>query len=166
MAEEKEVEEGEICQDYSVDIDMKIERYLGEFRKEFEEIISFENLGPRFGMCGSFLPCYQRPPFLLFHPVIQSVLFDSQFSSQQPNSVELNTEVTTSSVGGPISLQKKTVKRVVMDESPISSFIIQEDWICCVNCRKWREAYIVQNAGNCLMLALQYVRVAFWNGLL
>ncbi|KAF3670308.1 hypothetical protein FXO37_08591 [Capsicum annuum] len=111
IAEEEEVEEGEICQDYSVDIDMKIDRYLGEFREEFEGIISFENLGSRFGMYGSFLPCYQHPPSLLFHPTIQSVPSTSKFSSQQSNSVELNPEVTTSSVGGPISVRKKTVKR-------------------------------------------------------
>ncbi|PHU09456.1 hypothetical protein BC332_21316 [Capsicum chinense] len=140
MAEEVEVEEGEICQDYCADIDMKIERYLSEYRKEFEGIVSFENLGPRFGMYGSFLPCYQRPPSLLFHPTIQSVPSASQFSSQQSNSVELNHEVTTSSVGGPVSVRKKAVKRVAShrDEPPVSPFIIQGDWICCGHCRKWR----------------------------
>ncbi|PHU03441.1 hypothetical protein BC332_28692 [Capsicum chinense] len=140
MAEEVEVEEGEIFQDYCADIDMKIERCLGEYRKEFEGIVSFENLGPRFGMYGSFLPCYQRPPSLLFHPTIQGVPSASQFSSQQSNSIELNHEATTSSIGGPVSLRKKVVKRVAShrDEPPVSPFIIQGDWICCVHCHKWR----------------------------
>ncbi|KAF3669692.1 hypothetical protein FXO38_07468 [Capsicum annuum] len=112
---------------------MKIDRYLGEFREEFEGIISFENLGSRFGMYGSFLPCYQHPPSLLFHPTIQSVPSTSKFSSQQSNSVELNPEVTTSSVGGPISLRKKTwrlfpygTKREQLSDSWLCSML---DWL-------------------------------------
>ncbi|KAM3304138.1 hypothetical protein P3S67_015170 [Capsicum chacoense] len=96
MVEEEKVEEGEIFQDYSIEIDLKIKRYLSEFRKEFEEIVSFENLRPRFGMYGSFLPCYLRPLFLLFHPIIQSVPFALQFSSQQLKSVKLNSSINRS----------------------------------------------------------------------
>ncbi|KAF3618072.1 hypothetical protein FXO38_33622 [Capsicum annuum] len=62
------------------------------------------------------------------------------FLLNNPIVFELNAEVTTSSVGLPVSMRKKVVKRVAShkDEPPVSPFIIQGDWICCVNFHKWR----------------------------
>ncbi|XP_059663510.1 cysteine-tryptophan domain-containing zinc finger protein 7-like [Cornus florida] len=66
--EETELEEGEVYKDNTlVDpdvafsyIDEKLKSVLGHFQKDFEGLISAENLGPKFGGYGSFLPTYQR----------------------------------------------------------------------------------------------------------
>ncbi|TVU47055.1 hypothetical protein EJB05_06633 [Eragrostis curvula] len=74
--EEEELEEGEARPDDSDDdffdpdialsyIDEKIHHVLGHFQKEFEGGISADNLGPKFGGYGSFLPTYQHSPPLL-----------------------------------------------------------------------------------------------------
>ncbi|XP_060208176.1 uncharacterized protein LOC132635694 [Lycium barbarum] len=48
-------------EEYEVYIDEKIETVLGHLRKDFDGVISSGNLGPRFGVYGSFLPTYKRP---------------------------------------------------------------------------------------------------------
>lgn len=77
--EELELEEGEACYYYDnnngceddsiIDpdialsyIDEKLQDVLGHFQKDFEGGVSAENLGPKFGGYGSFLPTYQRSP--------------------------------------------------------------------------------------------------------
>ncbi|XP_010523247.1 PREDICTED: uncharacterized protein LOC104801627 isoform X2 [Tarenaya hassleriana] len=74
--EESELEEGEACSynnnnDYGgcIDpdtdlsyIDEKLHNVLGHFQKDFEGGVLTENLGPKFGGYGSFLPTYQRSP--------------------------------------------------------------------------------------------------------
>lgn len=71
MADDVELEEGEACsdQDAFVDpdvalsyIDEKLQHVLGHFQKDFQGGVSAENLGPKFGGYGSFLPTYQRSP--------------------------------------------------------------------------------------------------------
>ncbi|PHT44467.1 hypothetical protein CQW23_13625 [Capsicum baccatum] len=61
--------EGEGCDDSTVDpdialsyIDEKLQDVLGHFQKDFEDGVSSENLGSKFGGYGSFLPAYQRSP--------------------------------------------------------------------------------------------------------
>lgn len=63
------LEEGEACDDSTVDpdialsyIDEKLQDVLGHFQKDFEDGVSSENLGSKFGGYGSFLPTYQRSP--------------------------------------------------------------------------------------------------------
>ncbi|KQK21712.1 uncharacterized protein LOC100830897 isoform X2 [Brachypodium distachyon] len=74
MADDVELEEGEACSDDDgghgfVDpdvalayIDEKLQNVLGHFQKDFEGGVSADNLGPKFGGYGSFLPTYQRSP--------------------------------------------------------------------------------------------------------
>ncbi|XP_072983792.1 cysteine-tryptophan domain-containing zinc finger protein 7-like [Typha latifolia] len=73
--EENELEEGEACsgqEDYPSNldpdaltyIDEKIQDVLGHFQKDFEGLVSAENLGAKFGSYGSFLPTYQRSPLI------------------------------------------------------------------------------------------------------
>ncbi|KAK4351688.1 hypothetical protein RND71_031001 [Anisodus tanguticus] len=64
---ETKLEEGEACNDSAVDpdialsyIDEKLQDVLGHFQKDFEDGVSSENLGSKFGGYGSFLPTYQR----------------------------------------------------------------------------------------------------------
>ncbi|XP_059297958.1 cysteine-tryptophan domain-containing zinc finger protein 7-like isoform X2 [Lycium ferocissimum] len=66
---ETKLEEGEACDDTTVDpdialsyIDEKLQDVLGHFQKDFEDGVSSENLGSKFGGYGSFLPTYQRSP--------------------------------------------------------------------------------------------------------
>ncbi|KAH0648129.1 hypothetical protein KY285_033377 [Solanum tuberosum] len=59
MAEEHEIEEGEKYDDSHIDIDAKIQSILGDYMKDFEGAVSAENLGPKFGVYGSFLPIDQ-----------------------------------------------------------------------------------------------------------
>ncbi|KAA8545631.1 hypothetical protein F0562_020415 [Nyssa sinensis] len=60
--ENSELEEGEVCfsedddQDLSYNIDERIEKVLGHFRKDFEGLVSVKSLGSKFGGHGSFLP--------------------------------------------------------------------------------------------------------------
>lgn len=72
--DETELEEGEACGyqedgDTSTDpdvalsyIDEKIQNVLGHFKKDFEGLVSVENLGAKYGIYGSFLPTYRRSP--------------------------------------------------------------------------------------------------------
>ncbi|CAN4101986.1 unnamed protein product [Withania somnifera] len=66
---EAKLEDGEVCDDSTVDpdialsyIDEKLQDVLGHFQKDFEDGVSSENLGSKFGGYGSFLPTYQRSP--------------------------------------------------------------------------------------------------------
>ncbi|XP_075089995.1 uncharacterized protein LOC142161617 isoform X3 [Nicotiana tabacum] len=66
---ETKLEEGDACNDSTVDpdialsyIDEKLQDVLGHFQKDFEDGVSSENLGSKFGGYGSFLPTYQRSP--------------------------------------------------------------------------------------------------------
>ncbi|KAK6782571.1 hypothetical protein RDI58_020367 [Solanum bulbocastanum] len=52
--EEDEVEGG-IYDDSHIDIDAMIQTVLGDYIKDFEGAVSAENLGPKFGVYGSFL---------------------------------------------------------------------------------------------------------------
>ncbi|KAA8545632.1 hypothetical protein F0562_020416 [Nyssa sinensis] len=60
--ENSELEEGEVCfsedddQDLSYNIDERIEKVLGHFRKDFEGLVSVKSSGSKFGGHGSFLP--------------------------------------------------------------------------------------------------------------
>lgn len=73
--DETELEEGEACsyQDHDEDagidpdialsyIDEKLQNVLGHFQKDFEGVVSAENLGAKYGIYGSFLPAYRRSP--------------------------------------------------------------------------------------------------------
>ena len=42
-------------------LDERLEKALGAFRKDFQGGISSGNLGPMYGAYGSFLPVYRRP---------------------------------------------------------------------------------------------------------
>ncbi|KAF0887847.1 hypothetical protein E2562_004057 [Oryza meyeriana var. granulata] len=48
--------------DGSIGRDEKLQHVLGHFQKDFEGVVSAENLGSKFGGYGSFLPTYQRSP--------------------------------------------------------------------------------------------------------
>ncbi|KAK9077719.1 hypothetical protein SSX86_006056 [Deinandra increscens subsp. villosa] len=48
-------------------IDDKLQHLLGHFRKDFENGMSAEILGPKFGEYGSFLPAYKLPPTVHSH---------------------------------------------------------------------------------------------------
>ncbi|KAK6782573.1 hypothetical protein RDI58_020369 [Solanum bulbocastanum] len=140
MAEEHEIEEGEICDDSHIDIDAKIQSVLADYMKDFEGAVSAENLGPKFGVYGSFLPIDQlviQPqisqklpsPISSHKPIRIRIKFRSSDKTAAPKSSDLHTasdkthclELTTSG-----------------DESPLAPFIIQEDWIRCSTCRKRR----------------------------
>ncbi|KAK6782586.1 hypothetical protein RDI58_020382 [Solanum bulbocastanum] len=69
MAEEHEIE-GEIYDDSHIDIDAKIQTVLADHMKDFEGAVSAENLGPKFGVYGSFFPIDQ----LVFQPQISQKL--------------------------------------------------------------------------------------------
>ncbi|KAI8534274.1 hypothetical protein RHMOL_Rhmol10G0077500 [Rhododendron molle] len=77
--EDTEVEEGEAScyfkDDSNIDLDIalscideKLQKALGHFQKDFEGVVSAENLGAKFGGYGSFLPTYQRSPSLRPQP--------------------------------------------------------------------------------------------------
>ncbi|XP_038991746.1 cysteine-tryptophan domain-containing zinc finger protein 7-like [Hibiscus syriacus] len=79
MDENSEFEEVEACfhedEDDNINldsafsyIDEKIKNVLGHFQKDFEGEVSAENLGPKFGGYGSFLPTYERSSPRLSHP--------------------------------------------------------------------------------------------------
>lgn len=64
MAEEYEIEEGEIYDDSHIGlayIDVKIQSILSDYMNDFEGGVSIENLGPKFGVYGTFLTSYQLP---------------------------------------------------------------------------------------------------------
>ncbi|KAF3456193.1 hypothetical protein FNV43_RR00843 [Rhamnella rubrinervis] len=79
MEENSELEEGEACyykdDDENIDpdidlsyIDEKIQHFLGHFQRDFEGLVSAENLGAKCGEYGSFLPTYERSPYIWPHP--------------------------------------------------------------------------------------------------
>uniref|UniRef100_A0A3Q7HP27 CW-type domain-containing protein n=1 Tax=Solanum lycopersicum TaxID=4081 RepID=A0A3Q7HP27_SOLLC len=117
--EEDEVEEGEIHDDYHIDIDVKIQTVLGEYMKDFE---GAENLGPTFGVYGSFLASDQ----LVIQPQIsQKLPSPTPISSHKPIRIKFRSS-------------DKTAAPKSSDSPPPAPFIIQEDWIQCSTCRKRR----------------------------
>uniref|UniRef100_M0ZQE9 Zinc ion binding protein n=1 Tax=Solanum tuberosum TaxID=4113 RepID=M0ZQE9_SOLTU len=90
MAEEHEIE-GEIYDDSHIDIDAKIQGVLGDYMKDFEGAVSAENLGPKFGVNGSFLPIDQ----LVIQPQIsQKLPSPTPISSHKP--IRIRTKVCSS----------------------------------------------------------------------
>ncbi|XP_020597602.1 uncharacterized protein LOC110037325 isoform X2 [Phalaenopsis equestris] len=62
------VKEEDGCIDPDVDlfyIDVKLQHVLGHVQREFEDGVSVENFGAKFGDYGSFLPTYKRSPSIL-----------------------------------------------------------------------------------------------------
>ncbi|KAG5591805.1 hypothetical protein H5410_042319 [Solanum commersonii] len=137
MAEEHEVEEGEIYDDSHIDIDAKIQSVLGDYMKDFEVAVSAENLGPKFGVYGSFLASDQ----LVIQPQISQKL---PSSSQKP--IRIRIKLRSGNTAGPKSSDLQTASDKTHcpelttsgDESPLAPFIIQEDWIRCSTCQKRR----------------------------
>ncbi|XP_027338643.1 uncharacterized protein LOC113852537 [Abrus precatorius] len=78
MEDNTELEEGEACyykddDEGNIDldslsyIDERIQHVLGHFQKDFVGGVSAKNLGAKFGDYGSFLPTYERSPFVRSH---------------------------------------------------------------------------------------------------
>ncbi|KAL3330490.1 hypothetical protein AABB24_034355 [Solanum stoloniferum] len=139
MAEEDEIEEGEIYDDSHIDIDAKIQSVLADYMKDFEGAISAENLGPKFGVYGSFLPIDQ----LVIQPQISQKL-PSPISSHKP--IRIRIKLRSGNTAAPKSSDLHTPSDKTHcpelttsgDESPLAPFIIQEDWIRCSTCQKRR----------------------------
>ncbi|KAK6782607.1 hypothetical protein RDI58_020403 [Solanum bulbocastanum] len=139
MAEEHEIEEGEIYDDSHIDIDAKIQSVLADYMKDFEGAVSAENLGPKFGVYGSFLPIDQ----LVIQPQISQKL-PSPISSHKP--IRIRIKLRSGNTAAPKSSDLHTASDKTHcpklttsgDESPLAPFIIQEDWIRCSTCRKRR----------------------------
>ncbi|KAH0642509.1 hypothetical protein KY289_033483 [Solanum tuberosum] len=137
MAEEHEIEEGEIYDDSHIDIDAKIQSILGDYMKDFEGAVSAENLGPKYGVYGSFLPIDQ----LVIQPQISQKL---PISSHKP--IRIRIKLRSGNTAAPKSSDLHTASDKTHcpelttsgDESPLAPFIIQEDWIRCSTCRKRR----------------------------
>ncbi|WMV42736.1 hypothetical protein MTR67_036121 [Solanum verrucosum] len=141
MAEEHEVEEGEIYDDSHIDIDAKIQSVLGNYMKDFEGAVSAENLGPKFGVYGSFLASDQ----LVIQPQIsQKLPTPTPISSHKP--IRIRIKLRSGNTAAPKSSDLHTASDKTHcpelttsgDESPLAPFIIQEDWIRCSTCRKRR----------------------------
>ncbi|KAK4730262.1 hypothetical protein R3W88_023250 [Solanum pinnatisectum] len=131
MAEEDEVEEEEIYDDSHIDIDAKI------------QTVSAENLGPKFGVCGSFLPIDQ----LVFQPQISQKLPSATLiSSHKHIRIRIkfrssdNTAVALKSSDLHTGSDKTHCPELTTsgNESSVAPFIIQGDWIRCSTCRKRR----------------------------
>ncbi|KAH0645291.1 hypothetical protein KY284_033175 [Solanum tuberosum] len=138
MAEEHEIEEGEIYDDSHIDIDAKIQTVLGDYIKDFEGAVSAENLGTKFGVYGSFLPIDQ----LVIQPHISQTLpSPTPISSHKP--IRIRIKLRSGNTAAPKSSDLHTASHCPElttsgDESPLAPFIIQEDWIRCSTCRKRR----------------------------
>ncbi|KAG5591800.1 hypothetical protein H5410_042314 [Solanum commersonii] len=135
MAEEHEIEEGEIYDDSHIDIDAKIPSVLGDYMKDFEGAVSAENLGSKYGVYGSFMPIDQ----LVIQPQISQKL---PSSSHKP--IRIRIKLRSGNTAGPKSSDLHTASDKTHcpelttsgDESPLAPFIIQEDWIRCSTCQK------------------------------
>uniref|UniRef100_M1B7P5 Zinc ion binding protein n=1 Tax=Solanum tuberosum TaxID=4113 RepID=M1B7P5_SOLTU len=138
MAEEHEIEEGEIYDDSHIDIDAKIQTVLGDYMKDFEGAVSAENLGPKYGVYGSFMPIDQ----LVIQPQIsQKLPSPTPISSHKP--IRIRIKLRSGNTAAPKSSDLHTASHCPElttsgDESPLAPFIIQEDWIRCSTCRKRR----------------------------
>ncbi|KAK4730240.1 hypothetical protein R3W88_023228 [Solanum pinnatisectum] len=134
-----EIEEGEIYDDSHIDIDAKIQSVLADYMKDFEGAVSAENLGPKFGVYGSFLAIDQ----LVIQPQISQKL-PSPISSHKP--IRIRIKLRSGNTAAPKSSDLHTASDKTHcpelttsgDESPLAPFIIQEDWIRCSTCRKRR----------------------------
>uniref|UniRef100_M1AVF7 Zinc ion binding protein n=1 Tax=Solanum tuberosum TaxID=4113 RepID=M1AVF7_SOLTU len=141
MAEEHEIEEGEIYDDSHIDIDAKIQTVLGCCIKDFEGAVSAENLGPKFGVYGSFLASDQ----LVIQPQIsQKLPSPTPISSHKP--IRIRIKLRSGNTAAPkssdlhIASDKTHCPELTTcgDESSVAPFIIQGDWIRCSTCRKRR----------------------------
>ncbi|TMW85078.1 hypothetical protein EJD97_023831 [Solanum chilense] len=143
MAEEHEIEGGEIYDDYHINIDAKLQTVLGNYTKDFEGTVSAEKLGPKFGVYGSFLPIDQ----LVIQPQISQKLpspTTTPISSHKP--IRIRIKLRSGNTAAPKSSDSHTTSDKTHcpelttsgDESPLAPFIIQEDWIRCSTCRKRR----------------------------
>ncbi|XP_044492146.1 cysteine-tryptophan domain-containing zinc finger protein 7-like isoform X2 [Mangifera indica] len=109
--EENELEEGEACsyhnnnEDYDASIDPdtalsyldeKLQHVLGHFQKDFEGVVSAENLGAKFGVYGSFLPTYPRSPVCSHSRTPPKVHYGN--ASKSPNNMQLENGCHSSAV--------------------------------------------------------------------
>lgn len=87
--------EGEACyskdDDENIDpdialsyIDEKLQHVLGHIQKDFEGVVSAENLGAKYGMYGSFLPTYERSALTLSRPKTTEKNYNTSKSSKDP----------------------------------------------------------------------------------
>ncbi|KAG5591809.1 hypothetical protein H5410_042323 [Solanum commersonii] len=140
IQKEEDKVEGEIDDDSHTDIDAKIQTVLGDYIKDFEGSVSAENLGPKFGVYGSFFASDQ----LVFQPIIpqisQKLPSPTRISSHKPITIR----ISFSSAGPKSSdlhaaFEKTHCPELTSgDKPPVVPFIIQGDSIRCCTCRKWR----------------------------
>ncbi|KAG5627075.1 hypothetical protein H5410_012293 [Solanum commersonii] len=147
-----------------IDIDSKIQTVLGGCIKDFEGAVSAENLGPKYGVYGLFLPIDQ----IVIQPHISQIL---PSSSHKPIRIKLrsgNTAAPKSSDLHTASDKTQCPEQTTCgDESSVAPFIIHGDWIRCSTCRSEAEASPVwyKTRSTVSELALHYVRLASWHEL-
>ncbi|KAG5591807.1 hypothetical protein H5410_042321 [Solanum commersonii] len=126
--EEDEVEEGEIYDDSHIDIDAKIQSVLGDYMKDFEGAVSAENLGPKYGVYGSFLASDQ----LVIQPQIsQKLPSPTPISSHKPIRIRIKVRVSSSdNTAAPKSSDLHTGSDKAQSLLRVP-FIIQGDSISC-----------------------------------
>ncbi|XP_055820619.1 cysteine-tryptophan domain-containing zinc finger protein 7-like [Solanum dulcamara] len=166
MAEDYEIEEGEMYDDSHIGlayIDVKIQSILGDYMNDFEGGVSIENLGPKFGVYGTFLMSYRLPSPQKSQNLPSPTRFSSHESIRFPVRYQISvikslnpTEQTTFKLQTRVRVgSNKTTARTSSDlhtgfdkthcseltswdKPPVSPFIIEGDWIRCRKCRKWR----------------------------
>ncbi|WMV42740.1 hypothetical protein MTR67_036125 [Solanum verrucosum] len=107
--------------------------------KDFEGAVSAENLGPKYGVYGSFLPIDE----LVIQPHISQKL---PSSSHKP--IRIRIKLRSGNTAAPKSSDLHTASDKTHcpelttsgDESPLAPFIIQEDWIRCSTCNELGES--------------------------
>uniref|UniRef100_M1CED3 Uncharacterized protein n=1 Tax=Solanum tuberosum TaxID=4113 RepID=M1CED3_SOLTU len=147
--EDDEVEEREIYDDSH--IDAKIQTVLGDHMKDFEGVVSAENLRTKFGVYGSFLASDQ----LVIQPQISQKLL---ISSNKPIRIRIKVRVSSSdNTAAPKSSDLHTASHCPElttsgDKPPVAPFIIQGDSIRCskgtsiyVKAHNGREVSVVEN---------------------
>ncbi|KAJ8649594.1 hypothetical protein MRB53_002617 [Persea americana] len=78
-------------------MDQRIDRCLGHFRKEFSGEISAKALGPRGGEYGSFLPVYLKAPlYLSHHTVVSAKRSREKFEAPTLDSVDRTSSISSS----------------------------------------------------------------------
>ncbi|XP_058075138.1 cysteine-tryptophan domain-containing zinc finger protein 7-like [Magnolia sinica] len=88
-------------------IDQRLQDVLGHFQKDFEREISAENLGPKFGQYGSFLPMLLRNPLTQSQPKSLA----SVQSSNIPKLLKKFENMDSSTTNNTLPLhEKKTLK--------------------------------------------------------
>ncbi|WMV42733.1 hypothetical protein MTR67_036118 [Solanum verrucosum] len=107
--------------------------------KDFEGTVSAENLGPKYGVYGSFMPIDQ----LVIQPHISQKL-----SSSSHKPIRIRIKLRSGNTAAPKSSDLHTASDKTHcpelttsgDESPLAPFIIQEDWIRCSTCNELGES--------------------------